>query len=109
MPAQRAGNLEAVFAPLGQRPQRSLGQAHRLGHIPVVEEILVVGQRVERGAAARQRLAHQFLRTQAPEMVVLVADDEVAEGIGPENFDGAHANPAPGLVDVVYIDHGHRP
>jgi hypothetical protein len=46
------------------------------------------------------------VRAQAPELVVFVANDEITESIGAKHFYRAHADPAPGLVDIVYIDHG---
>src|SRR5690606_13754818 len=48
--AEGAGNLEAILAVFGQRPQRRLGQVHDFRHIPVVQEILVIRQRVVGGA-----------------------------------------------------------
>ncbi len=106
VPAERAGDLEAVGAVFGERAERGLGQVHQFRHVPVVQEILVIGQGVERGAVFGYRFAAQVLRAQAPVAAVGVADDQIAEGVGAQHFDGGQPHPAPGLVDIVNSNHG---
>src|SRR4051812_25321638 len=74
-------------------------------HIPIVQKSLVVGQRVERRLVVGQRLTAQILRTHPPIPAILVPDDQVAEGIFSQYFDGRQATPTPCLVNFVNSNH----
>jgi hypothetical protein len=95
MAAERAGILRQYLRSSVSGPSVDFGQVDQFRHVPVVEEILVVGQRIERGAVFGDRFAAQVLRTQAPVAAVASRMIRLPKALAPSTSTARSSPPSP--------------